>query len=305
MAYNAWSRLLGASGSPRSTEAFVKLIVTRNLWGVVEGWEESFPRMKGAGYQGIELDLPDSEGQHRLRERLEQFGFQYIAQIHTRGNTVEEHITCLKRRMIEAKHLKPRMVVCFGGHDGWGEPDVDLFIREALKIEEAVGIPIGHVTGRGRVLYQPWRTARLMEEHPGLKLCCSYSNWVVVTERLLEDIPSILQEAAKRCIHIHGRVGYEAGPQVPDPRAAEYQRQVEAHDLWWDAIWKTQAEQGVEATSFTPNYGPPPYLHTLPHTNAPVASLSEICDWQAARAKERFAKMFGNVNVSGVPERVV
>jgi hypothetical protein len=47
-------------------------------------------------------------------------------------------------------------------------------------------------------------------------------------------------------------------------------------------------------STFTPNYGPPPYLHTLPHTNVPVASLSEVCDWQANRAREQFAKAFGN-----------
>lgn len=274
----------------------MKLILTRNLWGVVEPWEESFPRMKGAGYHGIELSLPDSENQHQLRERLEQFGFSYIAQIHTRGINVDEHIIYLKRRMIEAKHLKPKVMVCMGGHDGWSEEDADHFIREALKIEEAVGVPVAHGIHRGRVLYNPWRTARLMEQYPQLKLCCDYSHWVVVTERLLEDIPDIMQETAKRCIHIHGRVGYEAGPQVADPRAFEYVRSLEAHEKWWEAIWRAQVERGMEISSFTPDYGPPPYQQTLPHTNVPVSSLSEICDWQANRAKDRFAKLFGSSN---------
>lgn len=272
----------------------MRLILTHNLWGVEEPWEESFPRMKGAGYQGIELALPDSDGQVRLRERLEQFGFQYIAQVHTHGQNAEEHLTVLKRKMIEAKHLKPRSVVCFGGRDAWDEATADHFISEALKIEEAVGIPVAHVTSRRHVLYTPWRAKRLMADFPTLKLCCNYSHWVVVTERLLEDVSDILQETFRRCIHIHGRVGYEAGPQVADPRAHEYQRHLEAHEAWWDAIWKSQAEQGMDVSTFTPNYGPPPYLHTLPHTNVPVASLSEICDWQALRARDRFAKMFGN-----------
>jgi sugar phosphate isomerase/epimerase len=274
----------------------LKLILTRNLWGVVEPWEESFPRMKGAGYQGIELTLPESENQHQLRERLEQFNFSYIAQIHTRGTSVDEHLTFFKRQMIEVKHLKPRVVVCFSGRDAWSESEVDRFMADSLKIEEAVGLPVAHVTSRKRILYNPWRTARLMQEFPSLKLCCNYSHWVVVTERLLDDIPEILQETARRCIHIHGRVGYEAGPQVADPRAFEYQQHVEAHDRWWDAIWKAQAEKKTEFTSFTPNYGPPPYQQTLPHTNVPVSSLSEICDWQANRAKDRFAKLFGNGN---------
>jgi len=173
---------------------------------------------------------------------------------------------------------------------------VDRFLAEALTVEEAVGIPVAHGTHRGRVLYNPWRTARVMARFDHLKLCCDYSNWVVVTERLLTDIPEILKETSRRCIHIHGRVGYEAGPQAADPRAYEYQRAVEAHERWWEDVWRSQAERKMELSSFTPDYGPPPYLHTLPHTNVPVASLSEICDWQAARARERFAKLFGTLN---------
>lgn len=280
-------------------EDSVKLILTRNLWGVVEPWEQSFPRMKGAGYQGIELILPDTDTQHQLRERLIQFEFSYIAQIKTHGASVEEHIVSFKQKMIEAKHLKPKVVVCLGGLDGWSESEVDRFMREVLKIEEAVGLPVAHATHRGTILYNPWRTARLLEENTQLKLCCDYSHWVMVSDRLLEDIPDILKETAGRCIHIHGRVGYEEGPQVPDPRAFEYQRQVEAHERWWDEIWKAQLAKGVESTTFTPDYGPPPYMHTLPYSNVPVGCLSEICDWQAYRARDRFAKMFSNGNSNG------
>ena len=274
----------------------MKLLLTRNLWGVAEPWEESFPRMKGAGYQGIELSLPDSEGQRLLRERLEQFGFQYVAQIHTRGNSVDDHITSLKRQLIEAKHLKPKVVVCFGGRGGWSDEEADTFISESLKIEEAVGMSVAHGIHRGRLLYNPWRTARLMEKHSQLKLCCDYSHWVVVTESLLEDITDILQETANRCIHIHGRVGYEEGPQVPDPRAYEYQKHKEAHEGWWEQIWKSQIEQNFEFSSFTPDYGPPPFMHTLPYSNVPVTSLSEICDWQASWVRDRFTKLYGNAS---------
>jgi hypothetical protein len=41
-------------------------------------------------------------------------------------------------------------------------------------------------------------------------------------------------------------------------------------------------------SSLTPEFGPPPYLHTLPFTQAPVADLAEMCDWMARRQAARF-----------------
>ena len=272
----------------------MKLLLYRNLWGVVEPWEESFPRMKGAGYQGIELTLPDHDDQHRLRERLQQFEFDYICQIPTKGATIEEHLNSFKRQMIEAKNLRPRLVVCLVGSDRWTDNEADRFFREALKIEEAVGVPVAHATVRSRALFHPWRTSRILDQNPNLKLCCDFSQWVVVTERLMEDLDDLLRKCAERCLHVHGRVGSENGPQAADPRAFEHVKGVAAFEKWWAWIWESQMARKLDFTTFTPNYGPPPYLQTLPHTNLPVANVSEICDWQANRARERFAKTYGN-----------
>ena len=43
------------------------------------------------------------------------------------------------------------------------------------------------------------------------------------------------------------------------------------------------------SSTLTPEFGPPPYLHTLPHTNVPVADLAAVCDWMASRQRDRFA----------------
>jgi hypothetical protein len=81
---------------------------------------------------------------------------------------------------------------------------------------------------------------------------------------------------------------------VPDPRAPEYQRHVEAHERWWQIIWETQAAQGRTVSPLTPEFGPPDYLHTLPYSAMPVADLWEICNWQAQRQAVRFAKQYAD-----------
>jgi hypothetical protein len=111
-----------------------------------------------------------------------------------------------------------------------------------------------------------------------------------VAERLLDDCGPIIELAASRCIHIHARVGYEEGPQVPDPSAPEYQRHVEAHERWWDLVWKSQQARGFAHSTLTPEFGPPGYLHTLPHTNVPVADLDRVCKYMADRLAARFAR---------------
>jgi hypothetical protein len=63
---------------------------------------------------------------------------------------------------------------------------------------------------------------------------------VCVAERVFheqdEDWAACMAEFARATKHIHARVGYAQGPQVPDPRAPEYQAALVAHERWWDQI---------------------------------------------------------------------
>ena len=51
----------------------------------------------------------------------------------------------------------------------------------------------------------------------------------------------------------------------------------------WELVWASQKQRGMAVATITPEFGPAPYLHTLPFTQAPVADLSDICDWMARR----------------------
>ncbi|MEM7014089.1 MAG: sugar phosphate isomerase/epimerase, partial [Verrucomicrobiota bacterium] len=95
----------------------------------------------------------------------------------------------------------------------------------------------------------------------------------------------------RNAFHLHGRVGYDQGPQVPDPRAPEYADDVEAHFDWWRVVWKMQAERGFETITMTPEFGTDGYLHLEPWTQEPVADLWEINCWIAERLREEFWKL--------------
>jgi sugar phosphate isomerase/epimerase len=268
----------------------MKLWVMRHLWGVTESWDEVFPKLQESGYVGIEAGLPAPEERERFQRLLERYGFEYIPQIFTQGNTLEEHLESFGQAMATAALFNPKFINCHSGRDAWSEAESIKFFEQALNIEAQAQLPVAHETHRGRILYNPWITSRLLTQFADLKLCCDFSHWVCVCERIIDDQLDILRQCSQHCLHIHARIGYGEGPQVPDPRAPEYQAEVEAHERWWELMWEGQAARGFEVTTLTPEFGPPSYLHTLPYTNVPVADLWEICNWQANRQAANFAR---------------
>jgi hypothetical protein len=40
-------------------------------------------------------------------------------------------------------------------------------------------------------------------------------------------------------------MGYENGPQVPDPAVPQDAPQLAAHERWWDIVWKAQHGRGI------------------------------------------------------------
>lgn len=274
----------------------MKLKLVRHLWGVdaAAGLEQYLPRWRGVGYEAVEAPLrtvPDAAG---FRKFLKSSGLAFIPQAFTNaftpGGSVREHLGSLKQQLEESLAAEPLLINVHSGSDAWSLAEAQDFYGAALELEQRVGLPFAHETHRMRYFGNPWNTRAILERFPALKLTCDFSHWVCVAERLLEDCGAIIELAAKHCHHLHARVGYEEGPQVPDPRAPEWSRHLAVHQSWWDQVWSAQAARGLSVSTLTPEFGPAPYLHTLPFTQAPVADLADICDWMARQQLDRFKR---------------
>ncbi len=261
----------------------------RSLWGVEEPLESVLPKIKTLGYAGIECPLPEPEKSISFKSLLSQAGLKYIPLIFTSGNTVNEHTKAFQSQVDLALSFDPYFINSHSGRDAWAATERNQFFTEALKIEQATNARVSHETHRGRILFNPWVTQEVLSKFPELNICCDFSHWVCVCERLLDSEEEYIKTAAENCLHIHARVGYEEGPQVPDPRAPEYQSHLNAHERWWQMIWEAQSRRGFTATTLTAEYGPPHYLHTVPHTNQTVADLWDVCEWQAQHTAEHYA----------------
>ncbi len=270
----------------------MQLKLVRHLWGITEPWEVVFPRIQASGYTAIEAPLPTTGDQVRFGALLEKYHFDYVALVQTTGTTMADHMASFRDQIARSLSFQPLLITSHSGYDSWDAQTNAAFFTQALELESTLAVPVAHETHRGRILHHPWITSRLLDQFASLRLCCDLAHWVVACERLLETETAIIAQCAERCIHIHARVGYEEGPQVPDPRAPEYQRHVVAHEGWWEQIWERQAARGDKVSTLTPEYGPPNYIHTLPYSQMPVANVWEICDWQAQRQATRFRQFY-------------
>lgn len=269
----------------------MELKLVRHLWGLSGPLDRLLPQIRAAGYTAIESAPPDAQEADSFRDHMSAHQMSFVAQVFTQGQTVREHLESFRRQLGHAAEFQPLFISSHSGMDRWSEAQADAFFAGALEIEAALGIRVAHETHRGRVLYNPWTTDRLIGTFPALNLTLDLSHWVCVAERLLDGPElDIVKRCAERCLHLHARVGYEEGPQVPDPGAPEFAAHVSAHEAWWDLVWDAQERRGQAVSTLTPEYGPSLYLHTLPFTQMPVADLGSVCDSQARRQAERFAR---------------
>ena len=79
------------------------------------------------------------------------------------------------------------------------------------------------------------------------------------------------------------------GPQINHPDAPEHAADVKAHLSWWRDIWKSQASRGLTEVWAEPEFGPTPYMQTLPFTGQPVADLWDVNKRVAELIEENFA----------------
>jgi sugar phosphate isomerase/epimerase len=268
----------------------MELRVFKALWGMTEPQPEALARIAAAGYAGVELLVPpwppmDPDAQ---RAAVLASGLPVIPVIISGSADRDAY----RRAVDHALTYRPQHhITSHTALDAMEHGEAVDFLGWALELEAEIGVPIGHETHRQHLFFTPWQTAALLRELPALKLVADYSHWVNVAERLLEDRADDMALANRHAIHIHARVGHPEGPQVNDPRAPSNAAAVAAHEAWWREIIRNRAAAGAAVMTITPEYGPPPYMPTVPFTDEPVADLWAVCLWGAGRVRELFAEV--------------
>ncbi|KLU25938.1 xylose isomerase [Caballeronia mineralivorans PML1(12)] len=277
----------------------MQLDIFRSLWGHQGDRRTTFSDVRAAGLAGVEARLPlTADERATLARDLKEHELDYIAIVFTdnavlpdQRATPAQHLEDLDRKLGTAADLSPRFINVLAGNDRWPLAQQVEFFGNALELAAQHEQFCSFETHRARSLYSPWVTLDLIQQVPGLRFTSDISHWVVVCERLLDDSEDDLMPFIERVHHIQARVGYDQGPQVPHPAAAEYSLPLAFHQHHWAAIWRSQVARGYRTTTLTPEFGRDGYLHHLPFTDVPVADLSQLNEWMVHAERQHFSQI--------------
>jgi sugar phosphate isomerase/epimerase len=256
----------------------MEIIFCKSKW---EMWDDPLKefvvRVATDGFEATELYLkPVTQSAAEVRTMHADHGLRLLGQILTDGTTPDDHLDSLDRQFDFAVRCDSFKVNMHAGRDIFSFSDNVRIFERGLELAAQAGITVVIETHRGRPTYSAVETRRYLDAMPDLRLTADFSHWMVVHESDLSDQEHTVRQAIDRSYHIHARVGYAEGPQITDPRAPEWARHVETHIQLWQAILDSRSGEGESLLTVTPEFGPPPYMHTLPFTEEPVADTWDI-----------------------------
>jgi sugar phosphate isomerase/epimerase len=248
-------------------------------WGM-SGYplEECLRMIRDWGYDAVEI-APASGRELQEATRLAGgLGLGVISQLwfNPTGMSCEQVLEEYTIRLGDQASVRPLFINAHSGRDFYGFEENCRFVEAAARIFAETGVRIVHETHRGRATFSTSATRKLLETFPGMELTADFSHWCCVAESFLEDEPETLELAISRTRHIHARVGHPQGAQVSDPRAPEWAGALTTFLGWWDRIVERNRTLGREMLTITAEFGPQPYMPSLPFTGQSVSSQYDI-----------------------------
>jgi hypothetical protein len=234
-------------------------------------------KVKSAGFDGVEMSLPfDAVRNEETIKELQKNSLLLIAQHwETVDPAIELHRAKYEDRLRHLAAANPLFINTQTGKDYFSFEENKSLIDLAASIEKETGIKIVHETHRGKFSFAAHITKTYLEQLPHLELTLDVSHWCVVAESFLHDQQEALQLAIERTHHVHARVGYTQGPQVPSPKDALWKEAVEHHLQWWQKLVKHKIKNGEETLTITTEFGAPPYTVLLPQSHQPISDQWE------------------------------
>jgi sugar phosphate isomerase/epimerase len=255
-------------------------------------WELFLKEVVAAGYYGIEYGIGNAATKKELDEvwdLAEKYKVKIIAQCYDTGEAdFSKHLDLYCAWFEKIKAYPIVKIDSQTGRDFFSFDRNKALINEASHFTEETGIQVVHETHRNKLLFAAHVAKEYLEKLPGMKITLDASHWVCVAESFLEDQASVINLAIERTDHVHARVGYPEGPQVPDPRVAEWRHALDVHLNWWDKVAERKQNDNAILT-ITPEFGPYPYMVYVPETGKPVSDQWDVNVYMMELLKKRYS----------------
>jgi len=257
----------------------MKVLILAPQWGFENLRPEDFiVKIKEAGFDGVDTWVPERADERKDFIRLlHEYRLPIVSHQHrAKGSNIKEFCNSFEYELNLCMECEPVLINSHSGRDYFSIDEQLKVIDVAAEFSMKNNIRIVHETHRGRLGYSPYNAKELFNLRPEMKVTADLSHWVCVTESYLEHCAAIVDETIARTEHIHARVGYPQGPQVPDPRVAEWQPATNIFMDWWQRIIAQKITTGAETFTITSEFGPAPYMLNIPATGKPVADQFEL-----------------------------
>lgn len=255
-------------------------------------WESFCQKVNDAGYNGFEVGIAQNATDRELQEiwnTAEKYKLKIIVQHYdTYEADYAKHYDLFCGWLEKAKGLPCVKINSQTGKDFFSIVQNSSLINAASDVSKETGIQIAHETHRNKFSFASHITKQYLEKIPDLKLTLDISHWVCVAESFLEDQQETVQLALDRAEHLHARVGYPCGPQIPDPRVPEWEHALDAHLSWWDKIVERKKSENSLLT-ISPEFGPYPYMVHLPATSTPITNQWDVNVYMMNLLKKRYS----------------
>lgn len=242
-------------------------------------------KVLSAGYQGIEIFLSSPNDSfakgfidelEKIRSSAQEFVFIPQQITATNNDSVDDYIIRLEKNIGELIALNPTFINSHTGKDHYTFDDNCKVIEAIQNISNKTGVRILHETHRGRFSFHASSLLPYLKLFPEMELVGDFSHFCAVSESMLEDQEGIIAQIIPHVSHIHARIGHDQGPQVNDPFAPEWQDHFRRFEKWWQSILNYQQREKKAIFTITPEFGPAPYMPSMPFTKEPLGNQWEI-----------------------------
>lgn len=245
-------------------------------WGSEQiSWDVFCRKVKDEGYDGVEYGIPNDVAVKELDEawnNFENYGLEVIPQHYGTYDAVfSRHFDNYAGWLEMVRPYRALKIDSQTGKDYFSFEQNKQLIDRAAEHSRITGVEVFHETHRNKFTFACHITAEYLRRIPELQITLDASHWVNVAESFLEDQQEAMDLAIMRTEHIHARVGYPEGPQVPDPAAPEWNEALQHHLNWWDKVIQRKRSESDSLVTITPEFGPYPYMVHLPYSQKPIS----------------------------------
>ena len=249
-----------------------RLEIYQSLWAMEQRrpdgfeWplERKFEMCRAAGYDGLAIDLVDTDisATAAMRPLYEKYGLGCII------TAFPKSIEDLRPVLVAAREFNARFVNVIGLVMPLRVEEAAPVIRAWMRMADEIGVTVYFETHRNCITNDLFATLQLLDAVPEMRLCADLSHYLVDREfwyPISRENHALIRRILERSDSFQGRVSSREQIQV-QISFPQHQKWFDLYAGWWEEglrLWLGRA-QPDDTLRFLCELGPPEYAITGP-----------------------------------------